>query len=142
MYSRPSAEGRVAPRTPKEPPDTTQEMGMGQMVLYTSGKPPKESTFSPHGNKKFLMVIWVWVKIKPQGDRSFKSLFPYTRVPCRAPIFDPQPNWDADAIGPFRRTVFGAPLVFGSGCTADLDESQRQRPVTNGVAPLRSSEKD
>ena len=34
---------------------------------------------------------WVWVKIKPAGDHRFWSLVPFTRVPFRVPIFDPQP---------------------------------------------------
>ena len=33
-----------------------------------------------------------WVKIKPPGDRRFWSMFPLTRVPFGAPIFDPQPH--------------------------------------------------
>ena len=28
-----------------------------------------------------LSNIWVWVKIKPPGDRRFWSIFPFTRVP-------------------------------------------------------------
>ena len=37
--------------------------------------------------------LWVWVKIKPPGDRRFESLFPFTRVTCWVPIFDPHPFW-------------------------------------------------
>ena len=35
---------------------------------------------------------WVWVKIKPPGDRKFWSLVPFTRFPFKVPIFDPQPD--------------------------------------------------
>ena len=35
---------------------------------------------------------WVWVKIKPPGDRRCWSMFPLARVPFGVPIFDPQPN--------------------------------------------------
>ena len=35
---------------------------------------------------------WVWVKIKPLGDRRFWSMFPLTRVPFGVPILDPQPT--------------------------------------------------
>ena len=38
-------------------------------------------------------AIWVWVTIKPTGDRRFWSMFPLTRVPFGVPIFDPQPFW-------------------------------------------------
>ena len=36
--------------------------------------------------------IWVWVKIKPPGDRRFESLFPFTRASHLGCLFDPQPN--------------------------------------------------
>ena len=43
--------------------------------------------------KQELETTWVWVKIKPPGDRRFWSMFPLTRVPFGGyPIFDPQPN--------------------------------------------------
>ena len=35
---------------------------------------------------------WVWVKIKPPGDRRFWSMLPLTRVPFWVPILDPLPN--------------------------------------------------
>ena len=35
---------------------------------------------------------WVWVKIKPPGDRRFWSMLPVTRVLFWVPIFDPQPH--------------------------------------------------
>ena len=35
---------------------------------------------------------WVWVKMKPPGDRRFWSMLPLTRVPFGVPIFDPQPH--------------------------------------------------
>ena len=37
-------------------------------------------------------AIWVWVKIKPPGDRRFWSMFPLTRVPFWVQIFDPPPD--------------------------------------------------
>ena len=37
------------------------------------------------------LAIWVWVKTKAPGDRRFQSLVPFTRLPKRIPIFDPQP---------------------------------------------------
>ena len=36
----------------------------------------------------------VWVKIQATEDRRFYSIFPFTRVPLRVPIFDPHPNMD------------------------------------------------
>ena len=44
--------------------------------------------------------IWVWVKIKPPGDRRFWSMFPLTRVPFEVPILDPQPY---QGMGSWRR---------------------------------------
>ena len=45
-------------------------------------------------------VKWVWVKIKPPGDRRFSSLVPFTRVPFWGyPIFDPQPNREFEGPG-------------------------------------------
>ena len=38
-----------------------------------------------------LAFIWVGVNMTPPGDRRFWSLFPFTRVPVRVPIFDPRP---------------------------------------------------
>ena len=38
--------------------------------------------------------IWVWVKIKTPGHRRFQSLVPFTRVPFRVPVFDPQPYYN------------------------------------------------
>ena len=35
--------------------------------------------------------MWVWVKIKPPGDRRFWSMFPLTRVPLWFLIFEPHP---------------------------------------------------
>ena len=56
--------------------------------------------------------IWLWVKIKPPGDRRFWSIFPFTRVPFWAPIVDPQPYRVAKrqvSWGPqLRREVPGA----------------------------------
>ena len=39
----------------------------------------------------FAKAVWVWVKIKPPGDRRFWSMFPFTMIPFWVHIFDPQP---------------------------------------------------
>ena len=39
-----------------------------------------------------VRVRWVWLKIKPPGDRRFWSMFLFTWVPFWVPIFDPQPD--------------------------------------------------
>ena len=51
------------------------------------------STSGPADKSIFqeVAIIWVWVKIKPPGDRRFWSMFPLTRVPFGVPIFDPLP---------------------------------------------------
>ena len=41
-------------------------------------------------------TVWVWVKIKPPGDRLSLSWVPFTRVPCWVPIVDPQPYGPED----------------------------------------------
>ena len=38
-----------------------------------------------------LLKIWVWVKIKPPGDRRFWPTLPLVWVPVWVRIFDPQP---------------------------------------------------
>ena len=51
-------------------------------------------------------TTWVWVKIKPPGDRRLLSLFPFTRVPVGVPIFVPQPRVpDTSLILGFRHAV-------------------------------------
>ena len=41
---------------------------------------------------------WVWVKIKPPGDRRFLSLFPFAKVPFWVPISDPQPHQKTETL--------------------------------------------
>ena len=44
----------------------------------------------------FLLLvweIWVWVKIKPPGDRRFWSMFLFTRVPCYLCLTQPFLNF-------------------------------------------------
>ena len=48
-------------------------------------------------------AIWVWVKLKPIGDRRFWSIFPFARVPFWVPIFDPQPSMGGLAVGSLGR---------------------------------------
>ena len=48
---------------------------------------------SPNPRKPLLSPIprWVWVKINPPENRRFWSMFPFTRIPFWARMFDPQP---------------------------------------------------
>ena len=50
---------------------------------------------SKRGNAK--RNRWVWVKMKPPGDRRFWSMCTLTRVPFGVPIFDPQPGDDVQS---------------------------------------------
>ena len=45
----------------------------------------------PFSSSILRYISWVWVKIKPTGDRRFWSMFPLARVPFWVPMFDPQP---------------------------------------------------
>ena len=58
-------------------------------------------SLNPGGCCLFFVAeyIWVWVKIKPSGDRRFWSFLLFTRVPFWVPIPDPQPFWSLKAYG-------------------------------------------
>ena len=72
---------RCGPRLALSLPETCEASAGAQPVFLRRAVGPL--------NQK---VKWVWVKIKPPGDRRFWSRFPFTRVPFEVPIFDPHPN--------------------------------------------------
>ena len=83
-----------------------------------------------------IIPMWVWVKIKPAGDRLFSSWAPFTRVPCWVPMFDPQPC----ALGRNRRRCrwpvqFRHPPQF---CRARKTACQRKLRVLEGGSSTRA----
>ena len=55
-------------------------------------KKPLWWIFWSHKTKKTELDMWVWVKIKPLGDRRFESMFPFTRATHFVYLFhDPRP---------------------------------------------------
>ena len=71
---------------------------MQVLLLGGSQKAPGAIHFADLGFR--LMSRWVWVKIKPPGDRWFWSILPFTRVPLGYP-FVTHSQIDPFGFGPF-----------------------------------------
>ena len=59
---------------------------------------------------------WVWVKMKPPGDRRFWSMFPLTRVPFWVYIFDPPPTGLGNLNKRYLEGASGISMLLQSPC--------------------------
>ena len=65
-----------------------RKIAIGKSVLFVLSV--KTGTISDaRQQEKMDTVIWVWVNIKPPGDRKFSSLVLFARVPFWVPNLDP-----------------------------------------------------